>query len=98
MKTLQQLCVPRNSVFDASKRATVLSLTHFAADKIDGAAFLEENHVIDGMRTLLLEAFRRFQGKSEQAVFKLTQTMGGGKGHNLTALDVLGLWTSLASA
>jgi len=42
MKTLHQLCVPRQSVFDVSKRDTVLNLTHLAADKIDGPAFLEE--------------------------------------------------------
>ena len=41
------------------------------------------------MRTLLLEAFRRLQGKSEQAVFKLTQAMGGGKTHNLITLGML---------
>ena len=89
MKTLQEMCTPRESVFDVSKRDTVLSLTHLAADKIDAADFLEENHVTDGMRTLLLEAFRRLQGKSEQAVFKLTQAMGGGKTHNLIALGML---------
>ena len=89
MKSLEQLCVPRQSVFDPAKRDTVLSLTHLAADKIDGPGFLEENHVTDGMRTLLLEAFRRLQGKSEQAVFKLTQAMGGGKTHNLITLGLL---------
>jgi hypothetical protein len=95
MKTLQQLCVPRESVFDPSKRDTVLNLTHLVAGKIDGADFLEENHVTDGMRTLLLEAFRRLQGKSEQAVFKLTQAMGGGKTHNLIALGMLAKYPNL---
>jgi hypothetical protein len=91
MKSPEQLCVPRQSVFDPSKRDTVLSLTHLAADKTDGPGFLEENHVTGGMRTLLLEAFRRLQGKSEQAVFKLTQAMGGGKTHNLITLGMLRL-------
>jgi hypothetical protein len=89
MKTLEQLCVPRQSLFDISKRDTVLNLTHLTQDRIDGPAFFEENQVTDGMRTLLLEAFRRLQGKSEQAVFKLTQAMGGGKTHNLIALGML---------
>ena len=43
------------------------------------------------MRTLLTEAFRRLEGKSEQAVFKLTQSMGGGKTHNLTTLGMLAI-------
>lgn len=89
MKTLEQLCTPRQSVFDVSKRDTVLSLTQLAAGRIDGPAFLEENHVTDGMRALLIEAFRRLEGKSEQAVFKLTQAMGGGKTHNLITLGML---------
>ncbi|MCI0428429.1 MAG: DUF499 domain-containing protein [Nitrospiraceae bacterium] len=89
MKSLQQLCVPRDSVFDIAKRDTVLNLTHLAGNKIDGPTFLEENYVTDGMRTLLIEAFRRLQGKSEKAVFKLTQAMGGGKTHNLIALGML---------
>ncbi len=41
------------------------------------------------MRTLLIEAFRRLEGKSDQAVFKLTQAMGGGKTHNLITLGLL---------
>jgi hypothetical protein len=41
------------------------------------------------MKTLLTESFRRLEGKSEQAVFKLTQAMGGGKTHNLITLGLL---------
>jgi hypothetical protein len=77
MKALKQLCIPRKSVFDVSKRGTVLNLTHLADDKISAAEFFEENSVTEGMRTLLIEAHRRLQGKSSQAVFKLTQAMGG---------------------
>jgi len=89
MKPLQRVCVPRESVFDVSKRDTVLNLTHLATGKIKDKEFFEENFVTDGMRTLLLEAFRRLQGKSEQALFKLTQAMGGGKTHNLITLGML---------
>jgi predicted AAA+ superfamily ATPase len=89
MKALKQLCTPRKSVFDVSKRDTVLNLTHLTDDKISAAEFFEENSVTEGMRTLLIEAHRRLQGKSSQAVFKLTQAMGGGKTHNLIALGLL---------
>jgi hypothetical protein len=89
MKALKQLCTPRKSVFDVSKRDTVLNLTHLTDDKISATEFFEENSVTDGMRTLLIEAHRRLQGKSSQAVFKLTQAMGGGKTHNLIALGLL---------
>jgi len=89
MKSLKSLCVPRESVFDASRRDTVLNLSRLVDDKIDADAFFAENYVTDGMRTLLEEAFRRLQGKSSQAVFKLTQAMGGGKTHNLLTLGLL---------
>ena len=89
MKPLKDLCTPRDSVFDIARRNTVLNLAHLTADKIDTKGFFEENYVTEGMRTLLTEAFRRLQKKSEQAVFKLTQAMGGGKTHNLITLGML---------
>ncbi|NOX56544.1 MAG: DUF499 domain-containing protein [Planctomycetes bacterium] len=89
MKSLQELCVPRDSVFDAQKRDTVLDLTDLIDGRIRPAEFFEENHITEGMRTLLEHAFRRLEGKSEQSVFKLRQAMGGGKTHNLLALGLL---------
>jgi hypothetical protein len=89
MKTLKNLCTPRDSVFDSSKRDTVLNLSHLVDGKIDSKAFFEESYVTDGMKTLLTESFRRLQGSSDQAVFKLTQAMGGGKTHNLITLGLL---------
>ena len=89
MKPLKKLCTLRDSVFDVSKRDTVLNLTHLVDDKIKEKDFFEENFVTDGMKTLLVEAFRRLHGKSEQALFKLTQAMGGGKTHNLITLGML---------
>jgi hypothetical protein len=86
MKPLKDLCIPRESVFDIARRDTVLNLTHLTAEKIAPKDFFEENYVTEGMKTLLTEAFRRLQKKSEQAVFKLTQAMGGGKTHNLITL------------
>jgi hypothetical protein len=35
MRSLKQLCTPRKSVFDTSKRDTVLNLSHLATAKID---------------------------------------------------------------
>lgn len=89
MKTLKQLCTPRSSVFDKTKRDIVLDLTDLAQNKIDPNTFFEENYLTDGMKRLFREAFRRFEGQSEQSVIKLTQAMGGGKTHNLIALGLL---------
>lgn len=89
MGSLKQLCQPRKSVFDKTKRDTVLDLSDLVQGKIDGTEFFTENFVTEGMRTLLTEAFRRLEGKSAQGLFKLTQAMGGGKTHNLIALGLL---------
>ncbi len=89
MKTLRQLCVPRQSVFDRHRRDVILDLTDRIDDRIVASEFFEENYLTNGMKRLLQEAFRRFQGASDQGVFVLTQTMGGGKTHNLVALGLL---------
>lgn len=89
MKTLKQLCKPRASVFDRSRRDTVLDLTNLIEDKINPEEFFAENYLTDGMKRLLREAFRRFEGTSNQGVFVLTQAMGGGKTHNMIGLGLL---------
>jgi predicted AAA+ superfamily ATPase len=89
MKSLAQLCKPRQSVFDHNRRDVVLDLTDLAEDRIDPGEFFEENYFTVGMRHLLREAFLRFAGKSPQGVFVLSQAMGGGKTHNMIALGLL---------
>ena len=89
MKTLNQTCKPRDSIFDSTRRDTVLDLTDLIEDRIDPTEFFAENHITEGMKILLTEGFRRLEGRSTQGVFKLTQAMGGGKTHNLLALGLL---------
>lgn len=89
MRSLAANCTPRHSIFDPSRRDTVLDLTDLVQDRINPEAFFRENHITEGMRILLTEGFRRLEGKSTQGVFKLTQAMGGGKTHNLLALGLL---------
>lgn len=89
MQTLARACTPRDSIFDASRRDTVLDLSDLVADRIEPEAFFRENHVTEGMRILLTEGFRRLEGKTTQGVFKLTQAMGGGKTHSLIAFGLL---------
>ncbi len=89
MKTLEQLCVPRKSVFDASRRDTVLELSDLVHDRIDSDVFFEENYFTDGINRLVSGAFERFAGKSDQGVYLLTQAMGGGKTHSMIALGLL---------
>lgn len=88
--TLLDHCKPRPSVFDRNRRDTVLDLSDFLEDKINGDSFFEENFITAGMKTLFEKTFARMENRGDQAsTFLLTQSMGGGKTHNMIALGLL---------
>ena len=88
--SIQQLCTPRESVFVADRRATVLSLDTFLNGQVHGGKFFEENHFTQGMWTLVDRAFRHLGGSGAgSSVFLLSQAMGGGKTHSMIALGLL---------
>jgi hypothetical protein len=89
IQTLAQACHPRDSVFNPSVRDTVYSIDDLPL--IDPKGFFAENFITDGMRQLLTEAFTRLEGKNQNAsgAYLLSQSMGGGKTHNLIALGLL---------
>lgn len=89
MKTVAELCKPRDSVFLDTARDDTLDLTNLTDGKIDIDKFFNENYKTKGMELLLYTAFKRFKGESDTGVFKLTQAMGGGKTHNMLALAFL---------
>ena len=89
MKPIKQLCRPRKSVFDMSRRDVVLDVTDLIEDKIDPEEFFGENWVTGGMRDLVVGGMRRLAGKSDQGVFVLSQAMGGGKTHSMITLALL---------
>jgi len=89
MKTVFELCKPRESVFVDTTRDDVLNLSDLIEDKIDVDRFFEESYQTKGMEILLTTAFQRFMGHSSTGVVKLTQAMGGGKTHNMLALGLL---------
>lgn len=97
MKSLRELCQVRETVFDRSKRDTVLDLTDLWSNTINPDEFFTENYLTEGMKTLLRESFRRFQGISTQGVFILSQAMGGGKTHNMICLGLLAKYPHLRS-
>lgn len=89
-RPLSALCTPRDSVFQKDRRATVLNLDAFLADKISGELFFRENYFTAGMSTLVDRCFRQLGGSSAgSSVFLLSQAMGGGKTHSMIALGLL---------
>ena len=88
--TLKTHCTPRDSVFVADRRATVLSLDTFLKGKVHGGEFFDENYFTNGMTTLVDRAFRHLSGTGAgSSVFLLSQAMGGGKTHSMIGLGLL---------
>jgi len=89
MQTIKALCKPRDSVFSDTEHNYALNLSNLIEGTIDPAKFFDENFKTKGMEILFDTAFKRFSGKSDTGVIKLTQAMGGGKTHNMLALALL---------
>lgn len=89
LKTLYEVCKPRESIFDESKRDDTLDLSNIVDSSINGYDFFEETYITEGMELLFDTAFDRFRGKASSGLIRLTQSMGGGKTHNMLALGVL---------
>ena len=89
IQPVSSLCKPRESVFSEITRDDVLNLSDFIEGKIDAQKFFDENFKTKGMEILFDTAFKRFSGKSDTGIIKLTQAMGGGKTHNMLALALL---------
>lgn len=88
--SLFSFCKPRQSVFAADRRATVLNLDTFLSGEVNGTEFFEENYFTNGMLTLVDRAFRHLSGSGAgSSVFLLSQAMGGGKTHSMIALGLL---------
>ncbi|MHC6201758.1 hypothetical protein ACYULU_01025 [Breznakiellaceae bacterium SP9] len=77
MQTIKALCKPHDSVFSDTARDDVLNLSDLIEGKIDVSRFFDENFKTKGMDILFDTAFKRFSGKSDTGVIKLTQAMGG---------------------
>lgn len=89
MKSLFEVCLPRDSVFDESKRDDTLDLANLIDQTVNAEEFFKETFITAGMNQVFENAFKRFEGKAPSGLIKLTQAMGGGKTHNMVALGLL---------
>lgn len=89
IKTVKQACRFNSVIADYRMNQGIEHLADLISDQGDGCAFFSRNYVTHGMEPLFREGMLRLSGKSDQAVFELTQAMGGGKTHMMIALGLL---------
>jgi hypothetical protein len=89
IKTVKQACHFNPIIQDYRMSQGIENLADLINDAGDGEAFFSRNFVTHGMEQLFREGMLRLSGKSDQAVFELTQAMGGGKTHMMIALGLL---------
>ena len=90
LKTVKQACTFNPVIRDYRMAEGIENLADLIADNGDGRDFFARNYVTHGMEQLFKEGMLRLSGKSDQAVFELTQAMGGGKTHMMVALGLVG--------
>lgn len=89
IKTVKQACRFNAVIHDYRMSQGIENLADLIRDEGDGREFFARNYVTHGMSQLFREGLLRLSGKSDQAVFELTQAMGGGKTHMMIALGLL---------
>ncbi|MGR7919553.1 anti-phage-associated DUF499 domain-containing protein [Zobellella denitrificans] len=89
IKTVKQACRFNPVIQDYRMSQGIENLADLINDAGDGKDFFSRNYVTHGMEQLFREGMLRLSGKSDQAVFELTQAMGGGKTHMMIALGLL---------
>ncbi len=89
IRTIKQACRFNPVIQDYRMRFGIENLADLIHDAGDGREFFSRNFVTHGMEQLFREGLLRLSGKSDQAVFELTQAMGGGKTHLMVALGLL---------
>lgn len=89
LKTVKQACTFNEIVHNYRMAEGIENLADLIQDEGDGREFFSRNYVTNGMGQLFHEGMLRLSGKSDQAVFELSQAMGGGKTHMMIALGLL---------
>ena len=89
IKTVNQACRFNPIIQDYRMAQGIENLADLINDQGDGSEFFSRNFVTKGMEQLFREGMLRLSSKSDQAVFELSQAMGGGKTHMMIALGLL---------
>ncbi len=93
--TISSTVTPKKAIFDSSQWDNPFEIALLRDSPSQLQNFFDENFTTENMKRLYVAAFKRFEGVSEQFLIKLTQTMGGGKTHNMIALGMLAMYPQL---
>ena len=91
-------CEPRQSVLDGSEDF-VVNLSDFPElSEAEAAEFLDSNVLTSGMEELIVQAFDRLSGGPSRGLFKLSESMGGGKTQSMIVCGLLARFPKLAKS
>ena len=96
MKSLN-CCTPRQSVLDGSEDFVVNLSALTELTEPEAAEFLDANVLTSGMEELVMQAFDRLGGGPSRGIFKLSESMGGGKTQSMIVAGLLARFPHLAA-
>ena len=97
MKTLKT-CKPRQSVLDGTADFVVnlADLPHLTPEEAE--EFLDSTVLTAGMEQILMQSFSRHAGDGvASGIYKLSESMGGGKTQSMIVAGILARYLNLAS-
>lgn len=98
MKNLFQSCIPRQTVLDGTADFVVNLSDLSRLTEAEAREFLDSNVLTSGMEILLSQAFARMAGTgSASGIYKLSESMGGGKTQSMIVAGILARFPHLAS-
>jgi hypothetical protein len=89
-------CTPRQSVLDGSEDFVVNLSALAELTETDASEFLDSNVLTSGMEELMMQAFDRLGGGTSRGIFKLSESMGGGKTQSMIVAGLLARFPHLA--
>lgn len=88
-------CQPRQSVLDGSEDFVVNLSMLLDLSQEEAAEFLDSNVLTSGMGDLITQAFDRLSGGPSRGIFKLSESMGGGKTQSMIVCGLLARFPKL---
>ena len=90
--------IPRQSVLDGTADFVVNLADLPSLSEADAREFLDSNVLTSGMEILLSQAFARLAGTgSSSGIYKLSESMGGGKTQSMIVAGILARFPALSS-